>query len=72
MDIYIIDTKEGTNIRSASVHGMLWLQTHFKDSHWVALASNQVVLDKENAILLSEDAEKAGLSINYLSLLSVA
>ncbi len=71
MDICLIDTTEGTRLRPESVHGMLWLQTHFADEYWKAIASKQVMLPSKNAKELSEDAKKAGLRINYLPSLSV-
>ena len=71
MDIWLIDTAEGTQLRPESVHGMLWLQTHFETAHWEAIASKQVLLPIEDAQALSDDANKAGLSINYLPSLSI-
>ena len=71
MDICLIDTAEGTQLRPESVHGMLWLQTHFENAHWEAIASKQVLLPIEDAQALSDDANKAGLSINYLPSLSI-
>ena len=71
MDIWLIDTPEGTQLRPESVHGMLWLQTHFEDTHWEAIASSKVILPTEDAKELSDDANKAGLTINYLPSLSI-
>ena len=51
-------------MRAASVHGMLWLQTHFESNHWEAIASEQVTLNKSNAAMLAQDAKEAGLIIN--------
>ena len=64
MDIWFINSSERVNIRAASVHGMLWLQTHFESNHWEAIASEQVTLNKSNAALLAQDANEAGLIIN--------
>ena len=64
MDIWLVKSKEWTHVRPASVHGMLWLQTHFESNHWEAIASEQVTLSKSNANLLAEDAKNAGLIIN--------
>ena len=71
MDIWLIDTEEGTLLRPESVHGMLWLQTHFEDSHWEAIASKAVRLPIEDAKTLSDDAKEAGLSINHVPSLSI-
>ncbi|KGG13490.1 hypothetical protein EV05_0144 [Prochlorococcus sp. MIT 0601] len=45
---------------------MLWLQTHFENSHWEALASDLVQIPQEQAELLANDASDAGLSINFI------
>ncbi len=71
MDILLIGTKAGTEVRPASVHGMLWLQTHFEDFHWDALAANQVRLPKSDANDLATDALKAGVNLNFIPELSV-
>ena len=64
MDIWFINSSERVHVRAASVHGMLWLQTHFESNHWEAIASEQVTLDKSNAQMLAQDAKEAGLIIN--------
>ncbi len=71
MDICLIGTQDGMQIRPESVHGMLWLQTHFEDDHWEALASKQVRLSIGDAKALSEDATQAGLGLNYLPTFSI-
>ena len=71
MDIWLIDTKEGTELRPESIHGMLWLQTHFENAHWEAIASKKVRLSFEDAKNLLEDAKEASLSINHLPSLSI-
>ena len=72
MDIWLIETEAGTQIRAESIHGMLWLQTHFEDAHWEALASKQVVICANDAKVLSDDAKEAGLTLNYLPSISIA
>ncbi len=72
MDIWLVETAEGTQLRPESVHGMLWLQTHFEDNYWESLASKDVFLTREDAKDLSDDARKAGLGINYLPALSIS
>ena len=71
MDICLIETNEGTHIRPVSVHGMLWLQTHFEEAHWESIASKSVLLPFKDAQELSHDAKKAGLRINYLPSLAI-
>ena len=72
MDILLIGADESTYVRPASIHGMLWLQTHFDNDHWEAIASNQVSIPKSDAHNLSQDAKKAGLILSTLPTLSIA
>ena len=71
MDICLIDSAEGTQLCPESIHGMLWLQTHFVNDHWDAIASKKVILSTTDAQDLTEDAQRAGLSINHLPSLAV-
>ena len=64
MDIWLINSTNRTHIRPTSVHGMLWLQTHFENSQWEAISSFQAVLSMDNADILLRDAKKAGLVVN--------
>ena len=66
MDICLIKTEKDAQIRPISIHGMLWLQTHFETAHWESLASNLVKLSIENASALSVDAKKAGLKLSCM------
>ena len=71
MDICLIKINNKINLRPASIHGMLWPQTHFEDAYWHALASKQVCISLIDAKDLSEDALKAGLNVNYLPSFSI-
>ncbi len=71
MDICLIETNAGTELHPKSIHGMLWLQTHFEDTHWEAIALKEVTLDYANAMMLSKDAIEAGIQINYIPALSI-
>ena len=71
MDICLIDTDAGTELHPKSVHGMLWLQTHFEGTHWEAIALKKVTLPFEDSKALSADAQQAGLSINYIRSISI-
>ncbi len=64
MDISFIAANNRIHIKAESIHGMLWLQTHFESTHWEALALDQVLLSNSDAEMLSTDATKAGLTIN--------
>lgn len=67
MDILLIGTEQGMQLRPASVEGMLWLQTHFENDHWDALAAGDVVLPKSDADEMSVDAKKSGLNLSRLA-----
>ena len=67
MDIWLARQGESTQIHPLSVHGMLWLQTHFEDMYWEALAESRVQLPTENITILINDAKEAGLIISELS-----
>ena len=71
MDIWLIGTEEGTLVHPMSVHGMLWLQTHFENQHWEALASNQVLLPIADMQNFSKDVAEAGLNLAYMTTLAV-
>ncbi|WP_413315408.1 hypothetical protein [Prochlorococcus sp. SS52] len=64
MDILLIHSDDNAHIRAASIHKMLWLQTHFEASQWEAIASEEVMLTKDNAEMLANDAMEAGLILN--------
>ncbi len=70
MDICLINTKEGIKIQTTSIHGMLWLQTHFEKEHWSSLANNQVILSSEDSLELSIDAQEAGIALNKFPAIS--
>tara|TARA_B100000131_G_C17846531_1_gene504041 strand:+ start:339 stop:566 length:228 start_codon:yes stop_codon:yes gene_type:complete len=70
MDIRVLKTEGGAHIQPTSVHGMLWLQTHFENIHWDAIASNQIKLPKKDTDELSLDAEQAGLTLNIFPALT--
>ena len=73
MDIYLtnVDNKSNKSIIPNSVHGMLWLQTHFEDEQWEALSDNRVMISELDAKLLCKDADLAGLKIEYISEISI-
>ena len=73
MDICItsVDNKSNKLIRPLSIHGMLWLQTHFENDQWEALSNNKVLISKEDSELLIEDASLAGIKIETMSDISI-
>lgn len=56
----------GTNARLVplTVHGVLWLQTHFESGEWEALCSGRARLNPKGLSLLCRDASQAGLSVS--------
>ena len=70
MDIRLSDKKNGTKIEPTSIHGILWLQTHFKSAHWELLSDGLVIIPTKDAQMLGEDAAKAGINVNFINSLS--
>ncbi|WP_320673967.1 hypothetical protein [Prochlorococcus sp. MIT 1341] len=66
MDILLTSSDGGALISPISIHGMLWLQTHFEDEHWAALANDQVKIPQGDAKELVKDAAEAGVMFNFL------
>ena len=73
MDICLtnVDNKCNKSITPSSVHGMLWLQTHFEDEQWEALSESRVIISEIDAELLCKDADLAGLKIEHISEISI-
>ena len=73
MDICLItiDNYLNKSLQPKSANGMLWLQTHFDNDQWDALANSTVIISKENSKLLIEDATNAGLNIKCFSDISM-
>ena len=70
MDISLSDKRNGTQIEPKSVHGILWLQTHFESEHWESISNGLVIIPSMDAEMLSQDARKAGLNVNFINSLS--
>ena len=70
MDICLSDTNNGTFIEPLSVHGILWLQTHFESSHWESISEGQVIIPTKDALMLHEDAQAGGLNVNFIKALA--
>ena len=67
MDISLSANRNGTQINPTSVHGMLWLQTHFENDQWESLSNSSVIISEESSKLLIEDAKSSGLNIKLFS-----
>ena len=70
MDISLSGKRNGTQIEPKTVHGILWLQTHFESKHWELISNGQVIIPTKDAQMLVEDATNAGLNINFINSLS--
>ena len=70
MDISLSDKQNGTKIESKSIHGILWLQTHFESSHWESISKGLVIIPTKDAEMLGEDAQNAGINVNFINSLS--
>tara|TARA_B100000579_G_C22771556_1_gene824223 strand:- start:751 stop:978 length:228 start_codon:yes stop_codon:yes gene_type:complete len=70
MDISLSDKRNGTQIKPTSVHGMLWLQTHFESIHWEKISNSLVIIPSKDAQTLLKDATKAGINVNFIKSLS--
>ena len=67
MDISLSNKRNGTQIQPTSIHGILWLQTHFESDHWESISNGQVIVPTLDAEMLGEDAQNAGLNVNFIN-----
>ena len=67
MDISLSIKRNGTQIQPTSIHGILWLQTHFESEHWESISNGQVILPRQDAEMLGGDAQNAGLNVNFIN-----
>ena len=70
MDIRLSHNRNGAQLEPKSVHGVLWLQTHFESNHWESICNGLVTIPINDAQILGEDATKAGLNVNFINSLS--
>ena len=70
MDISFSDKRNGIQIEPRSVHGILWLQTHFESAHWESLSQGVVIIPTKDAEILSKDASQAGINVSFINSLS--
>ena len=70
MDISLSNKRNGTQIEAKTVHGILWLQTHFESEHWESISKGLVIIPSKDAEILGEDAQKAGINVNFINSLS--
>ena len=70
MDISLTDTRNRTQIEPISIHGILWLQTHFESMYWESLINGLVAIPTKDAKMLREDAAQAGIKVSFINSLS--
>ena len=70
MDISLSDKRNGTQIEPMSIHGILWLQTHFESEHWESLSNGAVIIPLKDVQMLCEDATHAGINVSFINSLS--
>ena len=70
MDISLSEKRIGSQIEPMSVHGILWLQTHFESDHWEAISNSLVIIPTKDAEMLGKDAQRAGINVNFINCLS--
>ena len=70
MDISLSIERNGTRIEPISVHGILWLQTHFESPHWESISNRLVIIPEKDAQILMQDAKKAGVNVNFINTLT--
>ena len=70
MDISLSDKRNGTQIEPMSVHGILWLQTHFESDHWESLRNGLVIIPTTDAKMLGKDAKQAGINVSFINSLT--
>ncbi len=73
MDIRLtkVDNKSNKLLTPSSVHGMLWLQTHFENDEWKALSENKILISDSDSHNLINDAKSAGLLVEIISDVSI-
>ena len=65
VDIQLVQIKDKVWVVPQSIHGMLWLQTHFENDAWDALSQDAVVIPRHDAGMLVIDAQSAELMVVY-------
>ena len=71
LDLVALRSHKGMlRLSPSSVHGVLWLQTHFPEQHWDDLAAGEVAFSQDCIDELFADARQAGLSVETDPVLS--
>jgi hypothetical protein len=62
-DITLTPMGDSYRLTPGTVHGQLWLQTHFESKTWDLICSGTVRLTAESCRSLQSDAHQAGLQV---------
>ena len=65
MDLQLVDVVDKVYVVPQSIHGVLWLQTHFHKDNWDDLTTGAVTIAHHDAAMLVIDAEDAELIVHY-------
>ena len=65
MDIQLISVIDKVFVVPQSIHGVLWLQTHFSEDEWDDITGGSVTVPPHDAAMLVIDAEDAELIVQY-------
>ena len=64
VDLAIAVVNRDARLVPLTVHGLLWLQTHFDTSEWDVVCSGQARLQSDGIHALCRDAQRAGLRVS--------
>ena len=68
VDLIIETQQDGLHrLSPGSVHGVLWLQTHFPPAEWDVLFESRAVFETECLQSLLGDAQSAGVTVQQPS-----
>jgi hypothetical protein len=67
VDLAITVIDSDVRLVPLSVHGVLWLQTHFDDCEWDSLCAGRARLHRDGVGALCRDARQAGLRVSQAS-----
>lgn len=63
IDLDIVSGDIHAEVKATTIHGILWLQTHFDNSEWDTIASGTFMVSALTLSELQQDAQDAGLNV---------
>ena len=58
----------GDEVHPHSIHGVLWLQTHFEEDEWDDILSGNATLREDTICMMLEDLASAGLKCHWVKI----